>query len=493
MEHRTRNRKPEEARALCARASSPRSLPPVPCSVLRVPSPRGFTLIYLLVIIFVFSLMMLPVINFVAGAVRVLVATIDREQSLQIAETGINYYQWHLAHFPSDYKDGTNATGPYTHNYVDFDTQETIGQFTLTITPPLAGSTIVTIRSEGATTRNPNITRSITARYGIPSLAKFSFLSNDVIWIGDMETVSGELQSNNGVRFDGVGNAPIGSAKSTYTCPTSQGNPCPTTKNGVWGNADQSVKNFWQFPVPAVDFSSLTSDLASIKSNAQSGGMYLPPSNAQGYSLVFNAAGTVSVYKVTNLKGNLPGWDVNGVAHNEFTDYNNRSLQFTQAIPANGIIYVEDKVWVEGTVNGRATVAAALLPYNPATAPTIYIPDNIIYAAKDGTNVLGLIAQKDVVVTSHSSNDIEIDAAMISQNGSVEIFHHTGNVKNSITIFGSIMSFGQWTWSYVTPLGLIASGYQTTNDVYDSNLLYAPPPSFPLSSSGYQIISWLSD
>jgi hypothetical protein len=439
---------------------------------------KGALLLYLIIII---------------GKIQLLRSSIEREEAIQIAEAGINYYQWHLAHFPNDYKDGTNTPGPYVHDYIDFDTQKNIGKFSLIITPPLAGSTVTTIQSTGWTNDNPGITRTITAKFGIASLAKYAFLSNDIIWIGGSETVNGQLQSNNGVRFDGVGNAPIQSAKSTYTCPSNQGSPCPATKNGVWGSAPQYVKNFWQFPVPAVDFSSITSNLASMKSSAESAGIYLPPSNAQGYSLVFNSNGTVSVYKVTGLLYNPTGWDTSGKAHNEYIDYNKRTLQFTSAMPISGIIYIEDKTWVEGTINGRVTVVAAKLPYNSSTAPTIYIPNNIIYAAKDGSSVLGLIAQKDIVVTYHAPNNIEIDAAIISQNGAVQFFYYSGNIKNSITIFGAIMTFSQWTWTWVNSSNINISGYSNTYNNYDSNLLYAPPPSFPLSSSGYQLLNWTSN
>ena len=151
------------------------------------------------------------------------------------------------------------------HNYADFDTQQAVGQFSLTITPPTTGSTIITIQSTGWTNENPNIKKTITAKYGIPSLAQYSFLSNDIIWIGSDEVVSGQLQSNNGVRFDGTGNAPIQSAKSTYTCGANQGCSPSATKNGVWGSASQAVQNFWQFPVPAVDFSAITSKLSRGK------------------------------------------------------------------------------------------------------------------------------------------------------------------------------------------------------------------------------------
>ena len=34
------------------------------------------------------------------------------------------------------------------------------------------------------------------------------------------------------------------------------------------------------------------------------------------------------------------------------------------------------------------------------------------------------------------------------------------------------------------------TGYDTRTITYDTNLLYAPPPNFPLASDKYQIILW---
>lgn len=455
---------------------------------------KGTILIYEVVVMFIFSLVMVAVIGTAAQQLRAIRASINREQALQIAEAGVNYYQWRLAHYPNDYQDGTGVSGPYIHVYKDADTQQNIGEYSLQIAAPPNGSTIVTITSTGYTYANPNVRRTITTRYGIPSLAQYAFLTNGGVWIGNTESVSGLMHSNNGIRFDGTGNAPITSAKQTYTCFSWQGSPCPVVKNGIWGAAPQATQNFWSFPVPAVDFSAITSNLASMKALAQQPtGLYLPPSNTLGYSLVFNSNGTVTVYKVTTLRSTPTGYDVNGVAHNEDLDYLNRVLQFTQALPTNGIIYIEDKTWVEGTVNGKAMVAAAVLPYNASTAPSIYIPNNINYLARDGNHVLGLLAQKDIVVTYRAPNVLNIDAALIAQNSSAQFFYFPGAIKTSISLYGSLMSFGTWTWSWVDGSGNTVSGYPNTSTSYDSNLLYSPPPSFPLSASGYQQITWTSN
>jgi hypothetical protein len=349
---------------------------------------QGSILIYEVIVIFIFSLVMLAIIGNAASQLRVLRSTINREQAFQIAEAGINYYQWRLAHFPTDYQDGTGTAGPYVHDYVDSDTGTVIGQYSLEITPPTVGSTIVTIRSTGYTLNNPNQRRVITTRYGIPSLAKYSFLTNTDVWIGNTESVNGEMHANGGIRFDGTGNAPITSSKLTYTCQTYHGCSPAQNRPGIWGAAGQATQNFWQFPVPNVDFSAVTANLATMKNQAQTNGIYRAPSNAQGYSLVFNNNNTVSIYRVNSLTAHPTGWDVNNNAHNEDLDYNSRTLLATQALPTNGIMYLEDRVWVEGTVSGRVMVAAALLPYNPSTAPSIIIPNNLTYTVQDGSVVL---------------------------------------------------------------------------------------------------------
>jgi len=460
----------------------------------------GYIIIYLIVIIFIFSTMMVPIINLLISRMRVITSTINREEALQIADAGINYYQWHLAHFPTDYQDGTGVNGPYIHDYKDFDTQKVIGQFSLEITPPETGTTIVTIKSTGVTSNNPNTKRTVTVKYGIPSLAKYSILNNGEVWIYySPQTWSGQVHSNNGIRFDVAGNAPIFSAKTTYT--TDCFSNCPSqTKPGVWGTGNS---NFWQFPVPAIDFSAFTSNLASMKSLAQNGGIYLPPSNANGYSFVFNNDGTVTIYKVNSLRSNPTGgtYDVNmhWVNKNQPTDYNDRIILSGYdhyPLPNNGLIYTEDNIWVEGTVKGRVTVAAATLPFNDATAPTIFIPNNIVYSAKDGSSVLGLIGQKDIIPTYYAPNDLEIDAAVISQNSNFQFYYYDGNKKNNLTIYGAIIEYGWWFDNFVWTSGIsnnVIAGYANSYYNYDSNLLYGPPPSFPLSAEGYKQIKWESD
>ena len=455
---------------------------------------EGYSLVYSVVAIFIFTMVMLAVLAYATAEVRVSRSSVNRELALQIAEAGVNYYQWHLAHFTQDFWDGnaTSTPGPYIHNYVDKDTNQAVGQFSLKITRPAVGSTIVTIASTGSTLANPGQKRTVTVRYGVPSLAKYAFLTNTDVWIGNMEAISGELHANGGIHFDGNGNAPIASSKITYTCQTYHGCSPAQSKPGIWGSAGASTQAFWSFPVPNVDFSSITSNLQDLETLA-TGQADLPPSSAQGYSLVFNSDGTVSVYTVTALRAHGDGSDVNGVVHSEDLDYNTRNFLYTMPIPANGVIFVKDHVWVEGVVNGRVVVGATKYSTNPSQQARIIIPNNLTYLVKDGNHSLGLIAEKDILISYYAPANLEVDAAMIAQNGSAQRYYFSGNTKTGIIIYGAVGSFGVWTWSWVNGSGTCISGYCNTNTTYDANLLYSPPPSFPLSADGYQQISWSSD
>jgi len=54
-----------------------------------------------------------------------------------------------------------------------------------------------------------------------------------------------------------------------------------------------------------------------------------------------------------------------------------------------------------------------------------------------------------------------------------------------LSLFGMIASYGRYGFAYTD-----GTGYTTRHISYDANLLYAPPPNFPLTSDQYSILSW---
>lgn len=402
----------------------------------------------------------------------------NREMAFQIAEAGVSYYRWHLAHNKTDYTDGTGQPGPYIHTYEDKD-GTIIGRYSLVVTPPLSGSTVVTIESTGWLDSQPQSKRIIRARVGFPALTDYAFLTNGDAWIGDTESVHGKFHANSGIRFDGTADAQITSAVPTYVCKEHQG--CGNiTKPGIWG--DGTPQSYWSFPVPAKDFSAITDKLDDVYDGANAGGIYLSSSGKQGWRLQFTSDGKVKIYKV-NTTNCYNGKDIDDNKYYSFCiDIKTLGTADTRNMPANGFIYVADNVWVDGVVNGRATVGTAI-------GKSIIINNNLTYLAKDGNHSLGLMAEKNVLIPHNSPSNLEINAVILAQNGAAKRYYYPGDTKDSLTVYGSIITGGLWTWSWSSGGGSIVSGYEVTNSTYDVNLTYGPPPGFPVGSE-YNLISW---
>ena len=482
---------------------------------------RGMILITSVIFAGIAAIMIAALTGWFAATLKVSRNLVDREESFQIAESGIEYYRWHLAHAPTDYQDGTGTAGPYVHNYSDKD-GNVIGTFTLTITPPPVGSTKVDILSVGQVTGDANEKRTIEADYAIPSLAQYAVVANDNLRFGAGTVVAGPISSNYGIQFDGVAQNIVSSAVSSYYDPdfskTHQqfgvytrvdappASGTDMTSDYIPAEAPPSVpaartdvfQSGREFPVPAVDFTGLTTNLAALQTAAQSAGEYFPASGAQGYDVILNTDNTFTLKKVTSLVAPLSNC-MNTASQTDWASWSiaAESVLSTYPIPANGIIFLADNVWVQGQINGsRVTIVAATLPDNAGTRKSITVNHNLTYTKFDGSDVIGLIAQKDINVGLDSDDSLTIDAALIAQNGRIGRYYYpptTGAqgcypyaTRTTLNLDGMIASAVRYGFAYTD-----GTGYQTRNLTYDANLLASPPPSFPVSSSGqYQLISW---
>lgn len=411
------------------------------------------------------------------------------ERALTVAQAGVEYYRWHLAHAPTDFTDGTASPGPYAHGMND-PYGNTEGTFNLTITPPASGSSIVTISSAGWLNSAPDIKRTVTARYGIPSVAKYSFLHNANVWFGSGITVYGKVMSNGGIRMDGVNTSTVQSAKQTYTCGSETGCSPPAQRNGVWGSG--GPQNLWQFPVPQVDFNAMVVDFTTLKNAAQANGVYLGPSGTYGYHVIFASDGSYTIKRVTSTTYNR-GWSVEGGCENLYQIISNEVTVGTYTIAQKPVIFVEDIVWVDGVVNGKVTLTAARFPID-VNNMNIWINGNLTYVAKDGHSTLGLFSQNNIYYARNIPTNFEINGALLAQKGRV-IRHnyrysicssYSNAVRNSLTIYGALISNQKSYWNYGTSP---TSGFVTRSVTYDPNLYFEPPPYFPTQGE-YEFISW---
>ncbi len=475
----------------------------------RTRTERGQVLTQVLVFSSIGVLLITTLASWATGNVRIARESFYREQAIQIAEAGIDYYRWHLAHAPSDFQDGTGAAGPYIHEFFDKD-EVRIGTFTLDIVPPIVGSTLVTIRSTGRVDAYPSVYRKIETKLAIPSLAKFAVVANADMRFGEGTEVFGPVHANGGIHFDGLAHNIISSSRATYDDPDHVGSneyavhthlppedPLPPTALPARPSVFQTGR---QLSVPSFDFVGLTTDLATMKTNAQSAGRYFASSGALGYRVVLKTNDTFDLYRVnsllnpasncTNTQGQT-GWGTWSIG----TGGGAQTLVGNYAFPANGLIFLEDHVWVEGQINtARLTIASGKFPDNPATRTSITVNNNLLYTNYDGQDVVALIAQNNFNVGMVSLDTLRIDGAIVAQNGRAGRYYYPGSssntcqpyhVRNTLTLYGMIATNQRYGFAYTN-----GNGYDTRSIIYDANLLYGPPPSFPLTSDQYSTISW---
>lgn len=438
---------------------------------------------------------------------------LDKEQAFHIAESGIEYYRWHLAHDSNDFYDGNGtSTGPYLHDFSDLN-GNVIGKFSLTIIPPSNQSNFLTVESTGFLNDRPALTKTIRVKFAKPSFAKFAFASDSDLRFGEGTQVFGPIHTNGGIRFDGVAHNLVTSARETYDDPDHTGseefgvhthvNPIDPLPPSEVPSRTDIFKAGREFPVPSIDFAGLTNDLSTLKNLAQNGGQYLNESGALGYKIVLKENDTFDLYKVTALE-NIPDSSCQNVSNQDgwgTWSIKTEVLESNYSFPSNGVIFIEDNVWVEGKINGaRITIATGKFPDVPSNRKNIIVNNNLLYTNYDGSDSIALIAQKDITTGLFSENNLRIDAALIAQNGRIGRFYYrpsyvqggdtypgcsSDHVKNSLILYGMISSKNRYGFAYSDN-----TGYINREIRYDSNLLYNPPPYFPLTSESYEMISW---
>ncbi len=461
----------------------------------------------MLVLVFggIFLTVMMALSGYVLSQNKLQDATRVRAQAFSIAEAGLDYYYWHLEHFPTDFANGTGNPGGSYPIAIPDPSGGTAGTATLSITPNTAcGHAIsVDISSTGTAAGDASHPVTLVARYAQPSVAAYDLISNASVWIGSTDVVNGPYHSNNGIRMDGVTNAPISSSVSTWTCTASFGCSSNRTEPGVFGSGNN--QNLWQFPVTTINFAGISSNFAALKSISQTSGIYLPrysSGNAtgtayhKGYFLYFNSNGTVSIYRVQPSKlTNVYLLDQNASGA-DYALINNKSLYQVATIPsACGLIFVEDNAWIEGVIPAKVTVVVANVS-NSGVTPDVFLPGNISYANADGSDGLTVIGAHDILITPDSPMNLSLSGVFIAQSGVFGrnyYYRYAGygyEPRGTFTLVGSTVSALQTAETYVDGYGNVVGGYATTVDTPDRTLATDPPPFTPIISSDYRFVDW---
>lgn len=436
---------------------------------------RGNTLIFTLIFGAITIVMIIGVSSYAIFENQASNHKHNRDMALHIAEAGVDYYRWHLAHNLADYWDGTaQEPGPYVHEYNDKD-GNLIGYFSLEIDVPASGSSVVLVRSTGWTISQPQTTRTIQVRLGFPALTDYTFLSNAEMRFSFTTEVHGAVHSNGEIRFDGLTDSWVDSHVNVY----GGGGP----------------KTFWRSPVPFIDFSSITGDLANIRDLADESDTHFSSSGVEGWHVVF-VGDNFDLYKVTTRdcyygqgrwrNKKWVGWYWDGTTY--CYDIGTETFFNNYDIPSSGGIFFEDDVWIEGVVDGRVSIGVGKF-LDPQPYKMAFISNDLTYAQKSSDDVLGIMAQGNIHVPYEVPNSMEINSAMLSQFGQISRPFYNDDIKDDLTIFGSQISYQSGGWKWVNGWGHVISGFVDTFHSYDANLKYFPPPGFPVETS-YELISW---
>jgi len=468
---------------------------------------KGSMLVLVLIASGLFSVIAMGAVSLALLEQKLSIKKVASNQALHVAEAGVNYYRWVLYHDSDEYcnkeaciPDPYGPYGPY--DYTDAS-GNIIGKYELYITPPaINGSTVVNIKSVGWIESQEKVKRTIEVKCGIPSWSTYSTLCNENIRFGSGTEVWGPIHSNAGIRFDGLAHNLISSTILDYADPDHQPSPnefavhthlgttdpLPDGNNPPLNLPDRSdvFMAGRSFPVPSISFDLLNSHINSSYGLATSSGIMLENSGAQGYNIIISpnpgeANDTINIYKVTNITGTCGGRDTFGI--------NNQSLFLSTTTPSNGVIFIKDRLWIEGQVDeDRLTILAFKDPFSGDSTDIIFNND-LTYTNYDGRDSIGVIAQSNILIGLYSQNDLHLDAALIAKEGRVGRNYYGGGcgagyIRNSITVTGSMATRERYGFAYTD-----GTGYITRNLIYDNNLTFIPPPHFPTTGE-YTFISW---
>jgi hypothetical protein len=252
-----------------------------------------------------------------------------------------------------------------------------------------------------------------------------------------------------------------------------------------------------QFPVASVDLETITNSLSSLKASAQtSSGFFRASSGKEGYKVVLKNNDTFDLYQVKKMTNAPSGCSGDGSLWKTWSVDQTQSLG-NFPFPANGVLYFEDHVWVEGVVNtARLTIVAASLTESESNQKNIIINNNVTYTAYTGVDSLAFIAQANVLFAMNVPSTLRVDGALIAKNGKVTRLGYRApegsnqrcspyHSRTAVTLWGMIAAKNGFSLSKSD-----GTGFQSQQIYYDGNLIINPPPGVPSLTPQYKIISY---
>jgi hypothetical protein len=339
------------------------------------------------------------------------------------------------------------------------------------LTPTVPGGPTLSIVSTGRPVGTMQNTRVVEAQVRRASVADYQMMSESDIWYGAGATSYGKVYAGKDpatgnaadVRHDGDAYADVYAEGRVYG--TVQFHGAATAYDNDSTTSYASVRG----PIPTpISFNSFLISLTDVKRAAQvvssTSFPYLGTSSNVWW-LKFQSDGTV---KVQGCSGSSPST----------TKPTSCGAVSTYSVPAKGAIYSENPVIVEGTIDGRVTVASF---------KDIIVSGDITYE-KPGDDVLGLIAQNNIYVARWvnlgADGKLTWYSAALAETG---VWRSTDCPSPSPSADGPLAELDYYgsTATKQTPcMNMFVNRIYN----YDPNLLFLPPPWFPTIGGAFTIV-----
>jgi type II secretory pathway pseudopilin PulG len=388
----------------------------------------------------------------------------QRMKALHIADAGLNAYLAELRRNPA-----YGTTNPNLGPLASPD-----GTWTVSVTTT-TGALVVRSVGTVVNARGAATSRTLVSRVAFPTYADYAILCDDYISIGADAVFIGKVRSNDYIDNSGKVFADASQnvnqpgqlwAVNTITDRTGSIPKRPGQASFIHANA------------PVVDFGEITGDMTIIQTTATGSGTNFAALTGSdlGYRVVLNG-GTYSLSRITG-----------GSKYSGGLTYAAITGQQNMPIPAAGVLYFNDDVWVQGTYNAMVTVASS---------GDIMLTQNIAPTDSNSVFTCGLVAQNNVWIpidypTTQLPDQLSIQAAMVAINGSCGAYFDAGGpLRSKATFIGSR--------SYKVATGLVqidGSGHEVagfSNRVYDydERLDTYAPPKFPVIHDGtLKVTTW---
>ncbi len=467
---------------------------------------KGFTITYILIFGSVFMVILAGLLGLVLSQFKMAKFELSYEQSLHIAEAGLDRYKWYLVHKSDDIANGLEIGCPPSdciscgecEYEVSLPGLGVVGRYNLDISEERSCGVTTSIAAivTAWTLDYPNIDRRLRVNYIKPTVAEYSYIINDNVWAGSDRIILGPYHSNGGIRMDGENNSLVTSEQEEWLCTSSFGcSSCPSgcyysggcRCPGVFTTAN-GHEDLFRTGVGHFDFEGITVDLGIVKNLTlnEGKGLYLPPSNEEGYHVIINDR-QVSVRKVEDTNS-IRAYNSELGSFYEYSIIDDESSVTNYNLGDCGLIFIEDQVWIEGDVDGNITLAVGDL-ITPGLNKGVWLLDSLTYNDEDSGLVL--ISQDNALISPDGPDYMDLNGIIIAQNGRFGINHYTSSnyKKELLTINGTIVSNGsvgtKWSSGSVW-----VSGFRERRSIYNPNMSYSPPPFLPTISEEFEFKGW---